>query len=251
MPAGVEPITLIPAVFIILAAGVVKGTTGFGFALVATPLLLLLWEPKTLVPVFIPLSIVADTFIVMQTWRQVEWGKVLPLVVTGVVGVPLGTYVLLVAPSETLRIAVAGIALTVATLVLLGITVPIRRERIASGVTGFLSGLLSTSTTMSGPPVVLLMINQGWNRQTFRACLGMFFFVLQLFAIASLTLAGSLTLQTLAVSAILWPSVIVGSALALLILPRISQRVFMRIAIVLVITTATVVIVETALQAAG
>ena len=57
MPLGVEPITLIPAAFIILAAGVVKGTTGFGFALIATPLLLLLWEPKTLVPVFIPLSI--------------------------------------------------------------------------------------------------------------------------------------------------------------------------------------------------
>ena len=57
------------------------------------------------------------------------------------------------------------------------------------------------------------MINQGWNRQTFRACLGMFFFVLQVFAIASLTLAGSLTLQTLAVSAILWPSVIVGRRL--------------------------------------
>ena len=249
MPAGVEPITLIPAVFIILAAGIVKGTTGFGFALIATPLLLLLWDPKTLVPVFIPLSIVADTFIVMQTWRQVEWGKVLPLVATGVVGVPLGTYVLLVAPSDVLRIVVAGIALAMATFLLLGITVPIRRERIASGITGLLSGSLSTSTTMSGPPVVLLMINQGWNRQTFRACLGMFFFVIQVFAIVSLTLAGSLTLQTLTVSAILWPSVIVGSALALLILPRISQRVFMRIAIVLVMTTATVVIVETALQA--
>ena len=250
MPAGVEPITLIPAVVIILAAGIVKGTTGFGFALIATPLLLLLWDPKTLVPVFIPLSIVADTFIVVQTWRQVEWSKVLPLVATGVVGVPLGTYVLLVAPSEVLRIVVAVIALTMATLLLLGITVPIRREKVASGVTGLFSGLLSTSTTMSGPPVVLMMINQGWNRQTFRACLGMFFFVIQVFAIASLTLAGSLTLQTLAVSAILWPAVIVGSAVSLLILPRISQRVFMRIATVLVMTTATVVIV-TALQATG
>ena len=94
MPPGVEPNTVVIAIAIVLAAAVVKGTTGFGFALVSTPLLLLFWEPKVLVPIFLPLSIIADVLIVAQTWRRVEWMKVLPLITAGIAGVPVGVYLL-------------------------------------------------------------------------------------------------------------------------------------------------------------
>lgn len=247
MPPGVEPNTVAIAIAIILAAAVVKGTTGFGFALVSTPLLLLFWEPKVLVPIFLPLSIVADILIVAQTWRRVEWMKVLPLVASGIAGVPLGAYLLTTVPTDLLKLMVSSIALSMATLMLLGITIEISRERLASAITGFVSGVLSTSTTMSGPPVALLMINQRWDKETFRACLAMFFLVIQIAGILYLTFLGNITPRTLTVSIALWPSVIVGNLIAVKILSRIPQSTFIRIATALVMITATFVIVETTL----
>ena len=247
MPPGVEPNTVAIAIAIVLAAAVVKGTTGFGFALISTPLLLLFWEPKVLIPIFLPLSIIADVLIVAQTWRKVEWVKILPLVASGIAGVPLGAYLLTTVPTDLLKLMVSSIALSMATLMLLGITIAISRERLASAITGFVSGVLSTSTTMSGPPVALLMINQRWDKETFRACLAMFFLVIQITGILYLTFLGNITPKTLTVSIALWPSVIVGNLIAVKILSRIPQSTFIRIATALVMITATFVIVETTL----
>ena len=248
MPPGVEPNTVFIAIAIVLAAAVVKGTTGFGFALVSTPLLLLFWEPKVLVPIFLPLSIIADVLIVAQTWRRVEWMKVLPLITAGIAGVPVGVYLLTTVPPDLLKLMVSGIAMSMAILMLMGITIAISREKLASVITGFVSGVLSTSTTMSGPPVALLMINQRWEKETFRACLAMFFLVIQITGILYLTILGNITPSTLTVSIALWPSVIVGNLIAIKILSRLPQSTFIRIATVLVMVTATVVIVETALN---
>ena len=242
MPAGVEPNTLIPAVFIILVASLLKSTTGFGFALIATPLLLLLWEPTLVVPIVLPLVLTVDVFIVAQNWRLLEPRRLAPMVIAGVLGVPLGTYVLLVASPQVLRLGIAGLVLVSAILLLLGVTIPISRERLAGGIAGFLSGLLVTSTSISGPPVALFMINQRWAKHTFRTSLGLFFLGQVTLAIISLAGVGALHSGTLLVSAILWVPVLLGYLAAIRLLPYVSQQGFLRIAMLIVMAAAVLAI---------
>ena len=92
---AVESVTLIPTAFIILAGSTVKSTTGFGFALMATPFLLLMWEPRLVIPILLPLVLVVDGMIVVQGRRRLDWGRVLPMVLAGAVGIPLGNVILL------------------------------------------------------------------------------------------------------------------------------------------------------------
>ena len=238
MPAGVELLTLVPAVIIILAGSLIKSTTGFGLAMVSAPLLLLLWEPVLVVPVLLPLMFTVDALIVAQKWRLLEIRRVAPMTVAGVLGIPLGTYVLLAAPEDALRLAIPGLTIVSAALLLLGIKVPLSRERLAAGIAGLLSGLLISSTAMSGPPVALFLINQRWAKDTFRASLGFFFLTLDILAIIALTVTGVLDGGTLLVSAALWPAVLVGYLAAVRLLPHIRQQVFLRMATIAVLAAA-------------
>ncbi len=242
MLAGVEPNTLIPAVFIILAASLVKSTTGFGFAMVSMPLLLLLWDPSHVVPILLPLMITIDALIVAQNRRQLEFRRVAPMAAAGAVGIPMGTYALLSVPTQALKLGVAGLILVSAVLLLREVTITLSRERLASGIAGFLSGLLITSTALSGPPVALFMINQQWAKHTFRNSLGLFFLSQDIFAIISLTATGALHTGTLRVSAMLWPSVLLGYLIATLLLPHISQRTFLRTTALVVMAAAVLAI---------
>ena len=238
MPPGVEPSMLVPAAFIVLAGSLVKSTTGFGFAMVAAPLLLLIWEPVVMVPVLLPLVFTVDALIVAQNWWLLDLRRVAPLAIAGVVGIPLGTFALLLAPPQALKLGVAAVTLVSAVLLLKGATIPISRERLAGGVAGFLSGTLITSTGLSGPPVVLFMINQRWAKETFRNSLGLFFIFMDTAAIISLATTSTLTGKTLLVSAVLWPMVLVGYLIGRRLLPLIPQRTFLRIATVIVMAAA-------------
>ena len=235
--------SLVAAALIVLAASVVKGTTGFGFALVATPLLLLLWEPLVMVPVLIPASMMANILIITQNRHRLEWGRVAPMAAAGVLGIPLGTVILFIVPPTTLKIGVALVVLASATILMTGARVNISRERVASSVAGFISGLLLASTTISGPPVTLFLINQRWAKDTFRTSLALFFLTLEGFAIVSLAVSGILTVSTFVVSMAMWPSVLLGYAIAIRLLPHISQEAFLRIAAVVVMAAGVLALV--------
>jgi len=245
VPAGVEPYTLIPAVFIVLAASLVKSITGFGFALLATPLLLLYWDPVLVVPIILPMVFAIDILIVVQSRHRLELRRVAPMMVTSVAGIPLGTYVLLAAPAQALKLAIGVLILISAGLLLMGFSITISRERLAGGVAGFLSGILTTSTSLGGPPVTLFMLNQQWAKDTFRNSLGLFFLVLNILSVIALASTSTLNGSTLLASAVLMPPVLVGYVVAKGLLPRIPQQAFRRGSILIVLAAGILAMLST------
>ncbi len=137
-------------------------------------------------------------------------------------GIPLGTYVLLSVPKDALTLAIGALVLVFAVLLMVGYTVNIRRERVASGAAGFLSGLFLGGAALSGPPVALFMINQRWGRETFRSSQGLFHLAVDLLAVLSMSIAGVLTKDTLLVDLALLPPVLLGYALAVVLLRRLD-----------------------------
>ena len=195
-----------------------------------------------MIPIILPLFAVVDAMIVFQGRSYLEWRRVLPMIAAGAVGIPLGNYVLLAVSEQALTLGIAAVVLVFAVLMLAGFTVAIRRERLAAGTTGFLSGVLARSTGISGPPVTLFMINQRWAKDTFRTGQGLFGLGIDVLAIASLSITRLLTVDTLVVDLALLPVVLVGYGIAVRLLPYIQQELFRRIATIIVMAAAVLAI---------
>ena len=231
---AVDPVTLIPAAFIVLVAGVIKGTSAFGFGLVSVPLLLLLWEPRSVVAIDLPLVLVLDTFIIVSGRRFVPVRRILPMLAAGVVGAPVGTYILIKAHPTLLGIAISLVIVGFALALLRGYTITIRREAIAGSVAGFLSGLMSTATALSGPPMTLFLLNQRWERDLFRTSISACLVPINTLGILVLILSGVVTSKTLVVDLIFLPIIFLAYWVALRFLPLLPGDRFRRMAGLLV-----------------
>ena len=108
-----------PALVAVLA-GVVRGITGFGGAMVMAPPLALLLGPKLAVPVVMLLESLAAAPQVAQTRRLVRWRVVGPILAASFVTVPLGGYVLLTVDALTVRRIIAAIVIVFSLLLLRG-----------------------------------------------------------------------------------------------------------------------------------
>jgi uncharacterized membrane protein YfcA len=78
---------LLVAVLAALLAGVVTGTTGFGLALISTPLLLFVYEPRTVVFLTAVFSVFINTAVVWDSWHEVHRKLALALLLPACVGI--------------------------------------------------------------------------------------------------------------------------------------------------------------------
>jgi len=229
--------TLLFAMGVIFLASIVKGTAGFGFGMLATPLLMTVIDPRLVVGIGVPLQVVLDLLILWQVWGDLDWRRVITMIGAGVLGVPLGILFLLAVDSDNLRLVVSSVVLAAGFIMLLGITVRISRERLARAITGFTTGALFASTTISGPPTVLFMLNQRWERGTYRSSLSAVNVCVETFALVSLAASGVIDRQSLGLDAIFLPLVLVGAYISKKVIASIDVTQFRRLAVVVVIAS--------------
>jgi len=192
--ASYAPELLVTAFAIAVAAGVVRGITGFGGALVMTPPLALLAGPALAVPVALLLESVVAAPMLVHTRRDVRWRVVGPILATACAAVPLGAWLLATADPLALRRAIAVIVIVFSLLLLRGWRYT-GRQRIATSIgLGALSGTMAGATSIGGPPVILYLLSGPDPVAVTRANLTLFVAVTSLAAIAALWLGGILGL---------------------------------------------------------
>ena len=81
-------------IFIVLLGSTVKQTTGFGFALVCVPLLLLFIPLDQIVPIVVPLSLLNNYVITISNRRTLNLKAILPMSGAAITGIPLGIFIL-------------------------------------------------------------------------------------------------------------------------------------------------------------
>ena len=77
-----------------LAGGFVNGLTGFGTGLTALPLWLQAVEPLVAAQLVSAASVVGHVTMLPAIWHAIDWRRLAPMLVAGLVGVPIGTWVL-------------------------------------------------------------------------------------------------------------------------------------------------------------
>ncbi|TVQ41586.1 MAG: sulfite exporter TauE/SafE family protein [Geminicoccaceae bacterium] len=198
------------AVAAALLAGLVRGFSGFGAAMILIPVLAALYGPRLAVPVLLLVDIVLTVPMVVGAVRRCAWGEVLPLVAGFVVALPFGVYVLLVADPTVLTRAMAVVVLLVAAAMALGLRRRSAPGRLASVATGGVSGLLGGSIGIGGPPVILFWLSGQDPAARTRANIIAFFGVTGVVALIGFLLAGIMTADVLVLTALLMPAYALG-----------------------------------------
>jgi len=176
-------------------AAAIQSTMGFGFALVAVPIIAVAEDPRV--------AVVAVTAIgvPMTLWNTIRWRadlQVRPMVMVvgaSLVGMPVGALILARAPDRALTFAIGVVVLVLTAWLWRGLRLPPGpRTEIAAGIA---SGALATSTGTNGPPLVIAFQATGMERDAFRATLACCFLAqgvvaLAFFWVRTRVLSGSL-----------------------------------------------------------
>lgn len=140
-------------------AAIIGGASGFGAAMIATPLMLLAgMEIADVVVINIVVGLLTRFTALYQLRRHVDWLRVALLGGASLPGAWLGTQVVTMVPHTYLKPA-AGV-LTVVCGILMALplsSAPQEPSRFANAAMGAVGGFFSTTTSMNGPPVVLLL----------------------------------------------------------------------------------------------
>lgn len=235
---GTEALLL--GLLVIFAAGLTQSLTGFGFGLVAVPLLTLFISPKLAQPIVLIDGIVLNLIILKGVYGLVELRRMWPLMLAGLAGVPLGTWILANWDVQALRIYIGVITIVVAAFFATGFRREVRREKAASVPVGFLSGVMSGSINLGGPPVILFFANQNIPRQIFRANIIAYFLIIQAMAVPLLAFNGILTMGALSSGLVLLPGLILGGLLGSYFSAKVPE-LFVRRLTLLIVSGAGVV----------
>ena len=222
---------------IVVAAATVIGTVGFGFGLVAIPVLLLYLEPQQTVVVSNSLIGIIMAMVLMRTWRHLKLRASIGLVIGGVAATPVGVLLLNSASPGALRMTIAIVVIFLGLLSLSKIQLPFAQRRLAGATFGFLTSLANTTIGIGGPLGAIYSMAQGWKAESVRAVLALFFLTSDIVAFVLYVATGLVGRDTLANIGVMTPGLFVGFAVSSFLANRINERVF-RYAVVVVIVVA-------------
>jgi uncharacterized membrane protein YfcA len=152
---------------VVAAAALVQSVSGFGFALLSVPLMALLIDAKDAVVVAALFGLASSTVLATRVHHGVVWPVARRMLASAALGMPLGLVVLLTVDERVLRLIIAVAVLAFVGLLLAGATVR-GSGRGVDLVSGFVSGVLNTSVSTNGPPLVLALQARGLTPVEFR-----------------------------------------------------------------------------------
>lgn len=235
---------LITAALVVLVAGAVSGLAGFGFSIISVTPLLMLYEPGTVLAINKILTLGTTWIILIGIWRAISWARLVRLVPVALVGLFIGVWLLQRLEANTIRLVVAVVVMAFALLLLSGVVREVPERGWMAPVTGLTSGIFSTSTGMSGPPVVLYFTVIGLSVEIFRATTVMYFILLDLVGLPTLIGQGLISRDDIVLALWLAPAALLGRWMGSWLVPYVTPTSFRRLVLALLLATGVVAIVN-------
>jgi uncharacterized membrane protein YfcA len=196
-----------------LAGGFVSGLAGFGTALMALGIWLYVMPPDVAVQLVLICSIIAQTWTMPSIWRAIDFKLVLPFVVGGLAGVPLGTVLVAYADPHLFKLGV-GIFLLVFPAALYFQRAPVALSiggRVADTAVGFAGGVLGGLAGLSGPVPILWASVRGWGKDERRGLFQIFNWTILTVAFVVQAGSGLVSRETMWLALLVLPATIGGA----------------------------------------
>jgi uncharacterized membrane protein YfcA len=212
---------------VVALAAAAQAVSGFGFALIGTPLVAVMVGPKEAVVGLTMIGLVLVAQLSLRGRGHVDRPTVGVVTAAAIVGMPLGLVALVQADDRVLTVVIAIAVIAFSLLLWRGARVPGGRGTDATA--GFTAGILSTSTGTSGPPIVIALSAKQLEPAVFRATISAIFLVQGAAALAAFAIGGQITRDAVAVALAGLPGVIAGSIVGERGFRRLDTPTFRRV----------------------
>jgi uncharacterized protein len=196
-----------------LAGGFVSGLAGFGTALMALGIWLYVLPPSIAVPLVLICSIVAQTSTLPTIWRSIDFRLVWPFLVGGLIGVPVGTWLVAYADPHVFRLSIGTLLLVFPTALYFH-----RRPmalsfggRVADTGIGFAGGVLGGLAGLSGPIPILWASLRGWGKEVRRGVFQSFNWTVLTAALCVQAGTGFITSEIMWLALLVLPATVAGA----------------------------------------
>ena len=236
--------------FAVFCAALVQTATGFGFGLISVSVLLIALNSSSAIQVAIMLSLLI-ALILVPSLRSFVDRRLLRLFVIGSgVGIPLGVVIFLVIDLILLKV-LTGLVVMISVLFITdrvggrATMLPRASSTVRDLTVGIMAGIMNASLAIPGPLPVARMVRLGVTPETIRATiLALFVFAYPVVITLQALMAG-VSPATLKVTAALLPATLVGILAGRILASRITERMFIRITVVLLVASSLGLFINT------
>ena len=216
---------------ITFGAAIVNGALGYGFSSITVPIALLFLTNRVLNPALVPIEVALNAYVLWVNRASLPnvWRRVLPIVIGLLPGVIVGTAVVSQVNPSWLKFWTFLVLLPLILLQAAGFRRPLKSERSIGLGFGVGVGVLYSVTTISGPPLAVMLSNQGFTKRDFRAALGFIRLAESSFTAVAYAWAGLYSVESLGLVPYIVPSIAVGVPIGAALIQRIRPETFRRI----------------------
>ena len=223
---------LLLPMLIISVACMVQGITGFGAGLVSMSLLPLIWSIPQAVGTLSPIGVILTIMLSYKLRSHIQFAKIKSMFIAMPFGILLGLWLLTNWPNTWMK-AILGFILVVYVLSSGRLAhAKMSTHPAPAACAGFLGGVFSSAIGAAGPPVLIYATAQGWERDHFRANIQVFFMGSAISTFLGLLSQGLINAETLPVSALCVPGMVMGGLIGNRLASHLPQEKFRKIVMV-------------------
>lgn len=224
-----------------VAAGAIsQRVTGIGFALVSSPLLVLVAGPFEGVILANVFGMGTAVFVLLATWRHVDWARGVVLMIPALLAIAPGAWVARRLPSAWLEVVIGALLVVALLAARMRPEASPFRGRGAAVAAGATSGFMNVTAGVGGPAIVLYALGTGWRQASFAATFQFY----TLFVSASSVLAKGGTHMPARVYLIGALGLVVGLTVGQLLARRISPARASRLVLTIALLGAGLTLVK-------
>ncbi|SLN56222.1 sulfite exporter TauE/SafE family protein [Oceanibacterium hippocampi] len=223
----------LPALFgAVFMAGLIRGFSGFGAAMVFMPIASALYSPPAAVAMLAVTDTVITLPITLAAMRRCRWPEIMPLTIGAAIMTPIGVKALLYVDPGVMRIVISAMILAAVAAMATGWRYAGTPTRTVTVGVGALSGFAGGMAGLMGPPVILFWLGGQHDMLKVRDNILAFFGIATIVTMTTYFLNDMLTPERLTISAVLMPLYAVAIFLGARGLRYATDALFRRLALV-------------------
>jgi uncharacterized membrane protein YfcA len=221
----------------IFLSAFLQATSGFGFALLAMPLVTLALGTGVALPLVAAEALLLFIANAVRLRRYVQWQQWWRLSLSGLAGIPFGFWLHTIAPEHVTRALLGSLLIAYAAYSFIRKLPRPQVDEHWVYLAGLLAGVLGGGYNIPGPPVVVYADLKAWSRDEYRATLQAFFVLTGLLVVAGHVWAGHVDRQVGSVFVASLPALVLGNIAGALSERFVDSQRFRQIVLGLLVVT--------------
>ncbi|MFO1115789.1 MAG: sulfite exporter TauE/SafE family protein [Beijerinckiaceae bacterium] len=220
-----------------LLGGFVSGLAGFGTALTAIGIWLHVAPPAVVAPLIVCCSCVAQSQTLPRIWKSINWRRIWPMIAAGIVGVPIGAWLLTLAEPRLFRLGIGILLVVFCSAMLLLRARPTTQwgGKAADAAIGFGGGIMGGLAGLSGPLPTIWASLRGWPKDERRGLFQAYNTTMLLWTLVAFVARGLVTAEVGRMFLVALPGTLIGAWLGMLVYRRLSDSRFHDVALLILV----------------